>query len=234
MLLGFLCVLITLAVAYAYLREGIFTAFVMCVNILLAGLVAFNYFEPLADMLEPHLPGFLAGFEDATCLMALFCATLGGLRYVTNQIAPTEMMFPSAIYRGGGFAFGLAAGYLTAGFLVCVLETLPWNENFMFFEPRFEPDGTSSPMRRFLPPDRMWLALMFRAGAYPFSNNEDPSPLLVGDSGGASPIDKYMTFDKYGTFTMRYARFRRYTDQKQAPHPYVGEFDVETGRQMTF
>ena len=29
--------------------------------------------------------------------------------------------------------------------------------------------------RRILPPDRAWLALLFRAGAYSFANREDPA-----------------------------------------------------------
>ena len=44
---------------------------------------------------------------------------------------------------------------------------------------------------------------MHRAGAYAFSNQEpkpDPS---------ASYYDRYLTFDKYGNFEMRYARYRR-------------------------
>ena len=46
-----LCVLIMLAVGYAHLRDGTFTALCMLVNTVLAGLVAFWLFEPFADWL---------------------------------------------------------------------------------------------------------------------------------------------------------------------------------------
>ena len=40
MLLTVLTILVTLAVGYAYMREGLFTAFCMCCNVLIAGLLA--------------------------------------------------------------------------------------------------------------------------------------------------------------------------------------------------
>src|SRR5947209_2233970 len=110
-MLGILTVVTAALVGYAYMREGIFTAFVMFVNVLLAGLVAFNFFEPLANELESNLEGsFLAGFEDAICLVGLFCATLGALRWVTNTLAPSELEFPVIVLQGGSILFGALTG----------------------------------------------------------------------------------------------------------------------------
>jgi uncharacterized membrane protein required for colicin V production len=223
-MLAFFTVLIMLAVAYAYLREGLFTAAVMCCNVFLAGLVAFNFWEPLADLLEPLLAGtILHGLEDALCLVGLFCVTLGALRTVTNLLSRTQIQFPEVLQRMGGVVFGLLTGYLVAGFLVCMLQTLPWHENFMSFDPLYEAGGESA-ARHILPPDRVWLAMMYRAGAYAFANNEDPR-----GAASSSLYDRYMTFDKYGSFELRYARFRRYGDSRE-PSPYLGEFDQEIHR----
>ena len=52
MLLGFLTVIIMAIVAYAFWREGPLTAFASCVNVLLAGLLAFNFWEPIADAFD--------------------------------------------------------------------------------------------------------------------------------------------------------------------------------------
>src|SRR5437588_5078819 len=69
MLLGLLTILIMLAVAYAYWSEGLLTACTMCINMFLAGLVAFNFFEPIADALESIFADtFLRGWEDAVSL----------------------------------------------------------------------------------------------------------------------------------------------------------------------
>lgn len=219
MLLGFLTVVIMLLVAYAYLREGLFTACTMAINVLLAGLIAFNFWEPLAAILDPMLAGsFLHGYEDAFCLMLLFSVVLGLLRGATNNLARSRVQLEGWLQTGGGLVFGLITGYLVSGFLICMLQTLPWHENFMFFDPKYE-TGPEHLLRHVIPPDRVWLGLMHRAGAYPFSNREDPKP-----GGSGSYYDRYLTFDKYGTFEMRYARFRRYTDNRE-PLPYLGEFE---------
>jgi hypothetical protein len=227
MLLGFLSVLIILAVGYAYWREGVFTACLMFVNTFIAGLVAFNFWEPLADLLDPPFQGtFLSGYEDGLCLVALFAVTLGVLRTITNGLSRTEVQFIPWVRQAGGALFGFATGYLVAGFLLCVLQTLPWHENFMFFHAQYHPDEGG--LRRIIPPDRAWLALMHRAGAYAFANEQDESAQDI-DADLNSPYVKYKTFDKYGTFAIRYARYRRYNEEREAL-PYSGEFDFQLHR----
>jgi hypothetical protein len=222
-MLALLTILAMLAVAYAYQREGVFTAFTMCVNVFLAGLIAFNFWEPAADWLEGVFEGtVLLGYEDALCLIGIFTLTLGLLRLATNNLAPSELMFPLPALRGGGAFFGLVTGYFAAGFLVCVWQTLPWHVNFMAFEPNYR--DNESAVRRFLPPDRVWLAAMRRAGTYTFANQLDEN-----NDTEDSLADKYLTFDRYGTFELRYARYRRFTESRD-PLFYRGELDGEIYR----
>jgi hypothetical protein len=211
-MLGFFTVVVMLAIGYAYLAEGLFTAFVMCCNVLGAGFVAMNFWEPLADIFDPMFEGtFLAGYEDFFCMMFLFLLTLLVLRTLTNALEPTFIDFPEVLQRGGGVLFGLITGYLVCGFLVTAMQTLPWHENFMGFEPRF--DEGSGAVRRVLPPDRVWLALMHRAGAVAFSTGDD-------------------SFDSGGSFELRYGRYRRYGEDTKQPPPYsyFGEFDQQLHR----
>lgn len=219
-MLATLTIVVMLIVAYAYMREGVFTAGCMLLNVFLAGLVAFNFWEPLASLLDPALRGgLLAGFEDLLALVFLFCVVLGSLRALTNKLSPRQLEFHGLVHQLGGAAFGLITGYLVAGFLTCVLQTIPWHENFMNFEPRSDKEGS---LRSFLPADRAWLALMRYAGASTLSWKEDRPD-------ADSNFDRYATFDRHGTFELRYQRYRRYGD-KRDPLKYDGEFDVELGR----
>jgi hypothetical protein len=186
---------VMLIVAYSFFREGVLTALTMLVNVLVAGLVAFNFWEPLADQLEPALAGtVLAGFEDAACLFGLFALTLGVLRLVTNNLANSELEMPPLAQQFGAAGVGLVTGYLLAGFLLCMVQTLPLGEKFLGFDPEVVGDGPK--LRRLLPPDRLWLGMMSRAGAGPLSQAETP------------------TFDAQGTFELRYARLRRVKEQE--------------------
>jgi Colicin V production protein len=206
-MLTFLTILIMLGLAYVYLVDGLATAFTMFCNVFLAGLIAFNFWEPLADLLEPAFArSFFAGYEDALCLVILFSITLGLLRLATNSLSFAAIYFHPLLQRIGGAFFGLASGYLLSGFLLCVFQTLPWHERFMGFQPEYDPKEPG--LRQSLPPDRVWLALMHRAGLGPFARGDNP------------------TFDPEATFELRYARYRRYGDGR-GPLPYHGEFDKE-------
>ena len=192
MLFGFTLV-VTLIVAYAAVREGVLTAIANLVNICIAGLVAFEFFEPMADSLEETLRGgMFSGLEDGLSLFILFAPTLGLLRFLTINLAPQEVELQPLLQQVGAGAIALVSGYLLAGVLVVFLQMLPLGEHFLDFQYQAEANG--SKVRTFLPPDRVWLSVMNRAGSGPFSQGES------------------VTFDPEGTFGLRYAKFRRYKE----------------------
>ncbi|HTU20351.1 MAG TPA: CvpA family protein [Gemmataceae bacterium] len=196
MFLGFLTIVIMLAGTYAFWRQGVLAAFAMTVNILLAGLLAFNFFEPIAEQLAPMLAdSFLSGYEDSFCLVVLFSAVLVFLRWASNALIHTVIEYHPGLQQGGAVLFGMMAGYLIAGFLVCVVQMLPANEHFLGFEARV--DAPEAKVRhRILPPDRVWLALMHRASIESLGWDETP-------------------FDADGSFELRY-RARRHADQQES------------------
>jgi uncharacterized membrane protein required for colicin V production len=191
MLLGFFTVLIMLVVAYAFWRQGVLPAFVMALNVFLAGLVAFNFFEPLATELDPMLAdSFLHGYEDSLCLVLLFSLTLVFLRWAANALIHAAIDYHPILQQGGAVLFGMMAGYLVAGFLLCVAQTLPFDEHFMRFDAQIETRSAGAKVRRIMPPDRMWLALMHRASEWSLSWDDTP-------------------FDPDGSYELRYSRERR-------------------------
>jgi hypothetical protein len=198
-MLVILSVAIILIVAYFYLQEGLFTAAAMFVSVLLAGLITFNFYEPLAANLgRTFNRTFLKGYEDIICLTFLFAVSLGVLRGIANRLCPDIVEYPGPAQQIGGAVFGLLTGYLVSGFLAVALQTLPWSRNFLDFEPRSKEESET---RRYFPADRVWLALMHRAGAGPFGRlDADPE-----DPNGPPP-----TFDRDGTFETNHLRLRRY------------------------
>jgi len=195
------------------LIQGVSTALTMFCNVFLSGLIAFNFWEPLADLLDPPLSrSFFAGYEDAICLTGLFGIAFALLRLATNTLAGAVIDFHPVAQRVGGAILGLVTGYLLAGFLVCVFQSLPWHESFFGYEPNWQ--AKQSGLDAVLPPDRVWLAMMHRAGEAGFSRADRS------------------TFDPEATFVIRYARFRRYGDQRDRS-PYNGEFNLELHPALT-
>jgi uncharacterized membrane protein required for colicin V production len=218
MLLLFCLVIIAIVAASQY-RNGIFTAVTMTIQVMIAGLIAFNFWEPVANQLDEYWQdGKLAGFEDCVALTALFALALGGLRLITNRLNKAMLDFNHIAQQIGGPAIGLVTGYLVSGLVICVLQTLPIEEDFLGFAPR---RADEPGLRSYFPADRVWLALMRHAGAYPLASKEE-------NPDAESPFDRWATFDREGTFELRYARYRRHTE-KRPPYVYQGELDRELG-----
>jgi len=220
-MLMFLSVFIILGVAYALFREGFFNAFVMLVNTLIALIVTFNFFEWLADVLEDMVVGtFLANYEDAFSIAAIFAATLGLLRSATNKIQKEIVEFDGYVQQAGAAVVGLVTGYITSGLVVLMLQTLPLGKDFLGFEPR---GATEKPWRAAFPPDRMVLTMMRDLGAKSFVNRER-------DPDSDNTYDRYATFDRAGTFELRYTRYRRQNVDGETI-PYRNELDQDLDRE---
>ncbi len=198
---GLMTILVMALVTYAFWREGVLTACSMCVNVVLAGLVTISVYEPIADELDTMVRNsFLEGYEDFLALIGAFSLSLGLLRLLTNSLAVTDTEVPPLLHRVGGVFFGLLTGYLVAGFLVCAIQTLPVPQNFLGFESKVERGAEG--FRRLFPGDRVFLAMMHRAG-------------------GEGPLgwEGHPTFDPNGNFGLRYARYRRYPESSTTGKP---------------
>jgi hypothetical protein len=193
-------VVVTLAVGYAFSLQGVLTSFAMLVNVFLAGVVAFNFFEPLAAQL-PVQDTFADGYQDWICLIGLFVITLIVLRVVTNLIAVNEPEVLPIASQIGSVLCGLVTGYLVSGFIICAMQTLPIQEDFLGFSSKVEQYGGVA--RRFLPSDRVWLAMMHRASVGPLATEGDG-------------------FDPRGYFELGFQRHRRYNSRGETIR-YHGE-----------
>ncbi|GIW78877.1 MAG: hypothetical protein KatS3mg105_0684 [Gemmatales bacterium] len=182
-------VVVVFVVGCVFAWQGLFAACTMFVNFLLAGLICFNIWEPIADALELFFRGsIIQGYEDFLSLIFSFWIFLSVFRILTNYLAPQQIDFDPLLQHVGGGVMGLLLGYLASGLLVCAMQTLPWDERFLGFDPSYSKEDV---VRRYIPADRVWLAMMHRASAGPFAS---------GDG----------TFDADGSFTIRYARDRRF------------------------
>ena len=199
-MLLFLTLFVIGAVVYSMMREGLFTACCYLFGIVFSGMVAFQFWPPIANAMEDSFTGsFLAHCEDGLALFGVFAMTLGLCRLITNSIANRGLEIPPMISQVGGGCVGAVAGYLLAGFLVTVLQTLPWDEKFLGYQspPTEKPapeKGHSHISNKVFPPDQVWLKLMRRASVLIFESED------VRYEQAGSPYDD---------FTYWFAKYRR-------------------------
>jgi len=112
-----------LLMTYALTSEGLWGSALMFFNVVFGALIAFNFYEPLAAMLDRT--GINWGFSDTLCMMGLFCVSVLLLRLTTETIAPAQVRFPPALYHAGRLVFGLAGALVTLAICILAFHVAP-------------------------------------------------------------------------------------------------------------
>ncbi len=140
-------------VTWCVASEGAWGAGFIFVSVLLAGLLAMNYFEPLATFLTNNIASSGAWRQrwDSIALVGLFVAFIFLFREVTVRIAPAYMQVHPLVHEIARWSFALMTGYIAMAFLLTVLHTAPLPREFGGFTPeRANFFGAVAP-------DRQWL-----------------------------------------------------------------------------
>ena len=180
-LLPLLLFVLFLAVVLCLLTEGLWSNAIRFINVVFAALLATNFWEPTARLLESAMKGG-SFWWDLVALWALFSLFVTILQTVTNTISRVNVRFLAIINKAGGITFAC----LTAAVLVCfanfTLHTAPLAETA--FRGGF-------PSKSSISPDRQWVRFVS----------------LV--SGGS--MSKFGTPNKFdgGKFNSAYAERRR-------------------------
>ena len=213
------CLIVVGVVTWMVASEGIWGAAQTFLCTLLAGLVAMNFFEPLANMLRSFIP---ENYCDIVALLGLFTALLFGLRMGTEHLSPSYIQVIPMLDTAGRYAFGAITGYLTMAILLTALHTAPLPREFMGFKAeRNNVFGVA--------PDRQWLGFMQYVSEKPLSK------AIFRDKFGNQDIVIVHAFDgkyeKIGdpakpypngiwpSFPIRYAMRRERIDTNQSMTP---------------
>ncbi|NUQ62884.1 MAG: CvpA family protein [Pirellulales bacterium] len=196
-LLLFLVLFASMALLY---NEGMWSNAVRLVNVVTAGLVAMNFFEPLARALEGMNSTFTY-FWDFISLWGIFAVTMVVFRYLTGFASRVKVRFLKIADQIGSVVFALWVGWVLVAFTLTTFHTAPLARNFMFggFRP-------GEKMFLGMAPDQQWLGFTQQVSKGSFSRG--------------------VVFDPNGRFIANYAE-RRSGLQKQAEAN--GTFRVQSG-----
>lgn len=195
-------------VTWCVAAEGAWGAALTFLSVFFAGLLAMNYFEPLAMMLQSALnlgPAWNNRW-DFIAMMLLFIGFIFAFRIGSEQIMPNFIQVHPLAHDGVRWVAGAATGYLTMAILLTSLHTAPLPRNFFGFTPeRNNFMGMSAP-------DRQWLGFVQYATEKSFGKGEYGQ---VFDGSTAIFADKEEVI--LPTFIIRYATRRSMGDLAAAP-----------------
>lgn len=138
-------------------REGLWGAAITLFNVLFAAMLATNYFEPVAAMLEQHVERRLTYFWDYTALWGLFVITYIPLRIVTGLLSRYRVRFNKWIELAGCSLLALWVGWVMLCFTCMTLHTAPLPRDS--FKGAFQPEPKSGNFLG-MSPSRQWLAFV--------------------------------------------------------------------------
>ena len=146
-LLPLLLFFLFVAIVLCLLTEGMWSNAIRFINVVFAALLATNFWEPTAKLLESLMKGG-SYWWDFFALWVLFALFVTILQTVTNTISKVNVRFLAIANKAGGIVFAC----LTAAVLVCfanfTLHTAPLAETA--FQGGF-------PSKSSISPDRQWV-----------------------------------------------------------------------------
>jgi Colicin V production protein len=187
MLLTIILVLIFVAVLASLMTQGLWSNTITLVNVITSGLVATNYFEPVAGYFESQEASF-AYVWDLVAIWLLFGFTMVFLRAATDYLSQIKVRFFLPVERVGGVLMAIWASWIVVCFATMTLHVAPLARNSIGGSFQSEP---TSKMFFGLAPDRVWLAWVHRE-----------SRGALARFGGVAP------FDAKGDFILRYSNRR--------------------------
>ena len=191
-LLMFLILFGCLATLYT---EGMWSNAIRLINVVTAGLLAVNFFEPVARWLE--------GWNDWTksctyvwdflALWGLFALFMMIFRELTDRISKVKVRFLKLADRIGSALLALWVGWVMVCFTMMTLHTAPLARNFL--SDGFQPEEK---MISGLAPDRQWLGFVQKESMGAFCRSATPEEWEQ---------EKYV-FDPNADFMPKYATRR--------------------------
>jgi hypothetical protein len=137
---------------FLYLKGTLVQGIAMILNMVIAGFIAFAFFEMLTRLLIRYSPG-IAVWAPLICFLFLLILTFALLQTLAMQLGKEQADLGTLPEQVGRIASGILLGYLTTGYLLVAAAMAPLPSQYPY--PRFaqrNPDPVN-PKKALLSPD---------------------------------------------------------------------------------
>ena len=130
MLVVIIVTLLVLGIAFFQSTQGWFSSLIMAILTVCCAMLAFNYYEPLAQAI---LIRSQPAYADGICLVTLFFIPLLVLRIVCDMVMGANVVSSLWGDRVGGGLLGLFTALVAVGVLMVAVQMLPWGTTILGF-----------------------------------------------------------------------------------------------------
>jgi hypothetical protein len=193
------CLLFVFSACIAFLySEGMWSNAVRLINVIMAALLAMNYFEPVArwmsgwtvlGIMDVKTMQSLTAIWDYLALWGLFSISLVAFHQLTSRISHVQVRFLQIVDRIGSAVFAVLIGWVMVCFTLATFHAAPMARNFMY--EGFNPDN--SMFLGILAPDREWLGFTsyLSGGTYSGSDHFESDAYISKQATKRTNLEKY-------------------------------------------
>jgi len=165
-----LCAIAVILIYYQIFTQGLFSSMIMAVLSLVSAIVALNYHEMLASLLNDL--GMARFGPKGVSLLGIFILTLLLLREGTDRLIKGNMHFGLLIDRVASACFALVSSLTITGMIALGLQSLPLPASFLGFDRCGESLSSPDQDKRLLPyGDNFVLGMMNRVSNHCFAGS---------------------------------------------------------------
>ncbi|WP_437192965.1 CvpA family protein [Planctomicrobium sp. SH527] len=204
-MIDILMFLVMALVVWLVATDGPTGAGITFVALIISGLIAINFFEPLSNTLSTAvlLPPEWQVRWDIISFWSILSLTLFLLRMLGEQLIPTYAEMIGPIYQGSKWAFGVLTAYTFIGLVYFSLHIAPLPREFLGF--------TAESHNLFgMAPDRQWLGFAQYASENSLSRTRaDGRPVIFDGAEYPSNPANLKTMQIWSSFPIRYGTRRQ-------------------------
>ncbi|MCB9864221.1 MAG: CvpA family protein, partial [Phycisphaerales bacterium] len=131
MLFSLIVALMVILVAAFWTYQGFFSSAIMFFETLIAGMLAFAFYEALHGVWAESLGD---GLGKPVALMLIFVVSLTVFRTLTDRYVTKDVELPVSVARAGGAICGFFSGMLLVGMALIAIQMLPIGSETFAFE----------------------------------------------------------------------------------------------------
>lgn len=185
-------------------NEGMRSNLLSFLHSVLAGMIATNYYEPVANFFEQRGSSFTY-FWDFLALWLVFGLSFSLMRAISDELSKVRVRFKLPLEKSGNIALSILTGWVFVCFANMTLHTAPLSRNS--FRGTFQPSPTAQHFFG-LGPDLAWLGFVQNASRGGFSQPDE-------NAVATDPADKGLrVFDPEGNFVLKYGTRRQHLSEE--------------------
>ena len=167
---------------YLYLKGTLVQGIIMILNALIAGLIAFGFYEMLAAFVVNYSPG-IAAWSQMMCFLLLFVLVFAGFQAAVMQLCKEKVDMGVLAERVGRPLSGVILGYLITGYLLVALGLAPLPSQYPYSRFDERNPNLASPSQPMLSPDGLVTGLFSTISKGSFSALGEPRSFAMLHAG---------------------------------------------------